>query len=172
MIEREAIWLGFITYLVLYALGMSIIIYMIKAKNMTVTSVLYELYFGNVLDLKSKLESSVGKIPTIWPFLLKHFIPQALIVLFMNLAYSENNEGTSDFGHYRGYSFWPFQFLGLGAVFVIIAVSVLGIMKPDIFQSLTSVNERDLYASASRETSKRDDNASRCTSYIENAVYV
>jgi SNF family Na+-dependent transporter len=93
---------GFIALFVLYGFGMTTCYKALKElklhdsessntdptkENITTWDILYDLYMGNVLELKSELESSVGYIPKVWPFLLKHFIPHVLLILFINLAW-------------------------------------------------------------------------------------
>lgn len=116
----------------------------VKEKNIEVKSALYDLYFENVLDLKKELESSIGKIPTVWPFLLKHFIPHVLIVLFINLACAETIYNENHLGNYAGYPMWPFQALGLCILVFIVAAFAIGVAKPDIYRSCASVNEINL----------------------------
>ncbi len=53
----------------------------------TTSSSLFHLYMNNVIELTSELETTVGPIPKVWPYLLKHFIPQVLLLLFVNLAW-------------------------------------------------------------------------------------
>ena len=45
-------------------------------------SMIYELTLKNVMDLKNDLSEVVGYIPSAWAFLVKHFIPPIILVLF------------------------------------------------------------------------------------------
>jgi hypothetical protein len=69
---------------------------------------------GNIMALKEELvESLVGYIPYAWAVVMKHVIPQVLLVLFFNLAFSKTDHGQWEFGNYRGYLTWSYQVLGV-----------------------------------------------------------
>lgn len=63
-------------------------------KGVTFTDLVQELTMGNVLRLRSELEAAVGYMPWIWAFLMKHIIPQALLILFFNLFFAKTDYGT------------------------------------------------------------------------------
>ncbi len=157
MIDENTILWFFITYSLLYAIGLYTIVFKIKSKHLEVKPALHDLFFGDVLEMTKELESTVGKIPMACPFLLKHFIPQVLIVLFMNLAFAENSSGQSKFGHYREYSFWPFQVLGLSVVVLVLVVLSAGVVKPDMYVGFTAAYERDFRAVLTSRTKESED---------------
>lgn len=72
---------------------LDVIVIQIRENGWEVKTTLSDLYMGNVINLTKELESSVW-IPLAWPFLLKHFIPQVLLILFINLAFAKNDSGT------------------------------------------------------------------------------
>ncbi len=148
---------------IVYGLGMRSIVMQIRENGWDVKSTLFDLYFGNVLRLTKELETSVGPIPKAWPFLLKHFIPQVLLVLFINLAFATNENGT-EFAHYGGYTMWPFQDVGMCVVLIVIIVFVIGILMPETYQSLASVDEVDYFGNS--ENSDTGD-GEQPTSYVE-----
>lgn len=69
----------------------------------TVGGFWWELAFGNIMKLKTILEDTVGPIPAVWGFLIKGFIPHALIVLFVNAAAAKTDDDVPIFSGYNGY---------------------------------------------------------------------
>lgn len=151
---------GFIAFVIIYGFGMRSIVMQIKANQWDVKATLYELYMGNIVHLTKELESSVGHIPRSWPFLLKHVIPQVLLVLFINLTFARNENGT-EFSHYGGYATWPFQEIGMFAVLLVVTVFIVGVFMPETFKSLASTSEVNF----SGEADTKD--AHQQTPYIE-----
>ena len=98
----------------------------------------FELTMGNVLELKKELEGSVGYIPYAWAVLMKHFIPQVLLVLFFNLAFTRTEEDQWEFGNYGDYLTWPFQFLGVVCVIVAAVVVGAGFIKTDLYEGFAA----------------------------------
>jgi len=72
----------------------------------------WDLGFGNVMHLRDRLSDDIGYLPAIWAYMIKQFIPHIILILFVNLALSETDEGKSVFGNYGSYRAWPFQYLG------------------------------------------------------------
>eukprot|EP00553_Chaetoceros_curvisetus_P003883 CAMPEP_0204617046 /NCGR_PEP_ID=MMETSP0717-20131115/4133_1 /ASSEMBLY_ACC=CAM_ASM_000666 /TAXON_ID=230516 /ORGANISM="Chaetoceros curvisetus" /LENGTH=560 /DNA_ID=CAMNT_0051630461 /DNA_START=486 /DNA_END=2165 /DNA_ORIENTATION=- len=105
-VEGDTTIFGFVIFFLMYSVGIKVISVKLRAHDLNPKHTLYDLYMGNVLDLTANLESSVGKIPKAWPFLLKHFIPQVLLALFINLAFAKNGQGQTQFAHYEGYLEW------------------------------------------------------------------
>ena len=83
----DTILLGFVTFLIIiYGGGIFFIVNSIDELILNIPgtvwtrqSALQELFMGNINDLTAELESTVGKIPWMWPFLIKHFIPPVLL---------------------------------------------------------------------------------------------
>jgi hypothetical protein len=64
-----------------------------EEKGITFKDLVQELTMGNVLELRSKLEATVGYMPWTWAFLMKHIIPQTLLILFFNLFFAKTDYG-------------------------------------------------------------------------------
>jgi hypothetical protein len=93
----DTILLGFVTFIIIYGGGIFFIVNSIDELILNIPgtvwtrqSALQELFMGNINDLTAELESTVGKIPWMWPFLIKHFIPPVLLTLFVNLAWYDS----------------------------------------------------------------------------------
>ena len=156
--------LGLFVSLLIYEIGMRSIRNELKENDFDVWPAIRDLYMGNVKELTRELEVSVGKIPRAWPLLLKHFIPQVLLVLFINLVFAKNESGT-EFAHYGGYSTWPFQVTGIFVVVLVSSIFILGAFMPEKYHDLASVDERDLTKNA-QEGGKDGDLHSQ-TTYVE-----
>ena len=59
----------------------------------TTKSLWWEIYFGNILALRDRMQKQIGPVPFIWCVLMRHFIPHILIILFVNLAQSKHIVG-------------------------------------------------------------------------------
>jgi hypothetical protein len=94
----------------------------------------YEITLGNVMELRDDLQEVCGWIPWAWAFAMKHFIPQVLLILFINLATSDNADGDPQFGNYGGYSTWPYQVLGIAVTCIAFLLFVIGIYAPGIYK--------------------------------------
>jgi len=137
----------------MYSVGIKVISVKLRAHDLNPKHTLYDLYMGNVLDLTANLESSVGKIPKAWPFLLKHFIPQVLLALFINLAFAKNGQGQTQFAHYEGYLEWPFQVTGIIVVGLVSTMFILGSVKPNLYSPIASVQEMSGKLLATKDSS-------------------
>ena len=108
------VWSGFVALLVVYGVFISITVTFISKNEGSITedplgAKIMDLAFGNIFDFKAKAEPIIKYVPTIWCFLIKQFIPQVLLFLFVNLAQSKTSTGKALFGNYGGYPFSPFQ---------------------------------------------------------------
>jgi hypothetical protein len=114
-LKQNAVWGGFVGLFASYLIGMAVTYYLLKKKmkeepgKWTWKSILYELTFRNVIDLKNQLSTVVGYTSTAWAVAMRQLIPHSLLILFINLACADNADGQSLFGHYSGYVMWPFQ---------------------------------------------------------------
>ncbi len=96
-------------------------------------SIAYELLMKNVVQLRDDLSTSVGHIPLVWAFLIKHIIPPVLLILFATLCNAETDEGERVFLRYEGYAFVPYQFLGLSIVLVISGLLLSSVVQPHLY---------------------------------------
>uniref|UniRef100_A0A7S1BHT6 Transporter n=1 Tax=Corethron hystrix TaxID=216773 RepID=A0A7S1BHT6_9STRA len=79
----KSVWPGFVGYILFY------VIFAAGAHfSMESGGCWNDLLMKNILDLKNKIEPTIGYIPIMWCVLIKHFIPQVLIILFANLLAS------------------------------------------------------------------------------------
>ena len=140
----HAWWVGFVGGLGCYGIGMAVTHSLLsnhreatdnnKDKWPTMSSIWYELSFGNIVKLRDRIEPGIGgSLPFIWCFLVKQFIPHALIVLFINLARAKTGDGESTFGHYGGYVNQPYQVLGMLTFFFALFLFIIGLIVPQIY---------------------------------------
>lgn len=106
-------------------------------------SIAYELFMKNVVQLRDDLSTSVGHIPLIWAFLIKHVIPPVLLILFATLCDAETDEGEKVFLRYEGYAFMPYQFLGLSIVLIIGGLSLSSVVQPHFYGDIQRSYDND-----------------------------
>ena len=149
-LEENAIWAGFLASAITYSLGMAVTIVLLRRKmkteesSETLGAAMIDLAFGNMRDYKNTLEPVIGWVPTAWCLLVKHFIPQVLLILFINLATSENANGKFNFGNYGDYPIEPYQAIGIFVVCLSIAVFSVGLLFPDVYNGLVSYDDKAL----------------------------
>ena len=138
----SAVWGGFVGYILWYFafLGLTILeINKVVASSdgkWTTKSMLWEVYFGNILSLRDRMQEVIGKVPFIWCVLMKHFIPHVLIVLFVNLAQSKNGDGEPLLGNYGNYPNLPYQVLGIIVVAFTLVLFLGGVIFPNLYAPL------------------------------------
>ena len=150
-LEENAIWAGFLALAITYSVGMAVTIVLLLLRRMeegeesseTLGAAMIDLAFGNMRDYKNTLEPVIGWVPTAWCLLVKHFIPQVLLILFINLATSENDDGKSVFGRYGDYPMEPYQAIGIFVVCLSIAVFFVGLLFPDVYSGLVSYDDEE-----------------------------
>lgn len=142
-LEQDATLGGFLGLVLFYAMGMAGVVYLLvrKESDESIIDQLKELTFGNMCEFKEKLEPVIGYIPWIWCILIKHFIPQVLLILFVNLACSKNDVGETNLGHYGGYAMRPYQALGIFVIVLSVAVFLVGLFAPDVYDPFISYYE-------------------------------
>jgi hypothetical protein len=130
--------LGLVCFVVVY--GMGVYYCYEKLDRMENTAVGFtmqvlcdEIIMGNILDLRADLETSAGSIPYAWAVLMKHVIPQVLLVLFFNLAFAKTDRGQWELGDYADYRVWPFQTIGLALVLIVLVIVGVGLVKARLF---------------------------------------
>ena len=105
-VDRDdgGVWGGFVALLGGYAVGMVMTMLVLQDKMLsepdrwTWKSIFWELSFKNIYSLTERIEPVVGHIPFVWCVLVKQFIPPILLILFVNLARSQNSDGEPQFG--------------------------------------------------------------------------
>lgn len=137
-----AVWAGFVGFFGVYFLFLGVTVYYINKVvadsdgKWTMRSMLWEVYLGNILALRNRMQEVIGPVPFVWCLLMKHFIPHVLIILFVNLAQSETEQGTAQFGNYGGYAAHPYQILGIIVVAFTLLVFVVGVAFPELYAPL------------------------------------
>lgn len=119
--NSTALWAGFLGLVLCYTAGMIFVVCLMKKKKQeeglwTWRSMFYDLMFRNMMDLRDDLSGVVGFMPVAWAVLVKYFIPPVMIILFALGASTKNSTGQTQFGHYSGYPFAPYQILGISGV--------------------------------------------------------
>jgi len=76
--------------------------------------------------------------------MIKQFIPHVVLILFINLAQSKNDDGEPLFGNYGGYSSWPYQILGYGTVLFSISLFLIGFLFPNLYSGLSLLDEKTI----------------------------
>jgi len=145
-----AVWAGFVGYFLWYFAGLGITHYFIMKQldtdtegNWTLQSMWYEVYFGNIVSLRDRMQEVIGKVPFIWCILMKHFIPHILIILFVNLAQSKTDTGEALLGNYGSYSMQPYQILGILVVVFTLVLFAIGAIFPDLYAPLALPQNED-----------------------------
>lgn len=111
-----------------------------ESSSLTMIQYVTELLMGNVLSLRQNLTPIVKYIPFIWFVMIRHVIPQMLLILFANLASSritleESKKKVMQFGNYGEYK-TVYQVIGI-LCFVAAAVIIgVGLIFPDLYQCL------------------------------------
>lgn len=132
--ESNEVRNGFLGLIILYLVLMAGVLWWCRQKKnsgvieMTWKELLTELLMGNMLQFRRELVGVVRYIPLLWFFLIRHLVPQLLLILFANLAASENEKGTgSKFGHYLSYptGYQAFGISIFGCTCFVIAVGLL-----------------------------------------------
>jgi len=125
------VWGGFVALGLLYGIFVGITVFLLQ--SVEGGACLFEFAFGNVFYLADEMSKVVGVLPRVWAFLIKQFIPQILLILFINLAASKTDGGDSVFGHYGDYAGWPYQTIGIASVAFAFLIIIVGFIQPDLF---------------------------------------
>ena len=147
-IDGNTVVLGLVCLFVIYTLGMIYCRHQINLitdlaeEEQTSADLWYQLTMGNIMELKTELETSVGYIPKAWAVVMKHLIPQVLLVLFVNLSLAKTEKGNWELGSYGDYLVWPFQFIGLSEVLFVASIVIIGFVKADLFERLVKIESK------------------------------
>jgi SNF family Na+-dependent transporter len=123
----KKVWPGFVAYIIIYVVCTVLAIVSFRSKGVELGRGLYVLYFKNVFDLRDQLQPVIGWVPTAWSLLMRHFIPQVLLILFINGA------AAKQFGEYGGYDS-VYQVVGILCVAWIAFMFLLGVVAPDVYK--------------------------------------
>jgi len=139
---ESAVWGGFVGYVLWYFAFLAVTgVYINKVVassngKWTTMSMWWEVYFGNIVSLRDRMQEVIGNVPFIWCVLMKHFIPHVLIILFVNLAQSKTDEGLPVLGNYSGYPNNPYQVLGIIVVAFTLVLFLGGVAFPNLYAPL------------------------------------
>jgi len=134
------VWGGFVGFFVSYLGGLALTYVLLQQRlssmeePMDMSTAIYKLTFENVINLKNQLEPVVGWIPTLWAVMMKQMIPHVLLILFFNMATTNNAEGDPKYGNYGSYETWPFQVIGILCTVTAAAVVLIGLAAPKLFE--------------------------------------
>jgi len=153
---EHAMWSGFVGLISTYSSGIAVTTFYLSKRlaqdgNYTWESIWWELSFGNIVRLRNRIQPVIGAVPFLWCFLIKQFIPHILIVLFINLATSKNENGDPNFGNYGGYEKQPFQALGILTLVFTLVLVIIGVIFPKIYETLALAQVDDYDANDDAE---------------------
>jgi len=149
---------GFLFGLGVGAIGTTIACAVAKPnKGQSEKDLLWDLFFGNVEELRHKINNVVaGKepdeinkvvaengqwlVPFAWSVLIKFFIPPVLLVLICGIVTEETADGKSKFGNYGGYPS-GYQTIGVIAALLTVVIVGLGMVFPSAYSCLTFKDE-------------------------------
>lgn len=141
-----AVWVGFIALVVLYLIGMGVTIFYLNQRSQenveklgSYNAMLVDFMYGNVLKLRAELSSVVGFLPVAWAIAMKQFLPQVILILFINLATSDNGSGEPLLGNYGNYPTWPYQVIGILIIVFTAFMFLIGLVAPRVYSGLAVV---------------------------------
>jgi len=147
--KDNAVWGGFVALFLTYFFFLGLTVFFLKKKMAeepdkwsSLGDIFWELSFRNIMELREKLSSTIGFLPTIWAYMIKQMIPHVVLILFINLAQSTTENGDPLFGNYGGYIPWPFQIIGYGTVIFAFGLFSIGFAAPDLYSGLTLLDEK------------------------------
>ena len=176
--SNAEVYSGFIALIGCYLLGTGVTLFFCSqkiqqdAEKWNWNSIVYDVGLKNVMSLREELQSICGYMPWVWAFAMKHFIPQVLLILFINLARADNGSGEPQFGNYGGYESMPFQMLGILFVCFSFATVAIGVVVPGIFEpfDLTTVQmepAKSLGEDSSKDSASGKDNEAAVLEEVE-----
>jgi hypothetical protein len=143
----SAVWAGFLAFFLFYGIGMAFTGYLMKKKiqeeslgSWALRSMVYDLLFRNMMDLREDLSGVVGPLPIVWAVLVKFFIPPVLLVLFAMGCDAENADGTKIFGHYANLPTAPYQILGILTVVFALFLLFSSFVAPKLYEVFTKTD--------------------------------
>jgi hypothetical protein len=136
------VWAGFVALILIYLFSVGATLMLLKMKvaedpdKYSFEELVWAVTFKNIFDLKNRIEPTIGYVPSIWCILVKQFIPHVLVILFINLAQSNTDDGTPLFGGYGGYPAKPYQILGILTFCFAIFLFMIGMAFPVVYKAL------------------------------------
>ena len=159
--NKTAVWAGFVGFILWYLGGLLVTWYFLKKRlaedtegRWTMKGLWWELYFGNIVALRNRMQRYIGRVPFIWCFLMKHIIPNLLIVLFINLAQTRTDTGKPLMGGYGGYPTTPYQVLGILTFAFTLFVFLLGLAFPNLYAPLALPQTKEAEMELSKYTGR------------------
>ncbi|KAG7355267.1 sodium:neurotransmitter symporter family protein [Nitzschia inconspicua] len=159
--DRTAVWAGFVGYILWYFAGLGVTFYFLKKRldedtdgKWTMSKLWYELYFGNIVALRNRMQQYIGPIPFVWCFLMKHILPHLLIILFINLAQTKTPDGVSLMGGFGGYPTTPYQVLGILTFAFTLFLFLLGLAFPNLYAPLALPQVKEAEMELSKYTGR------------------
>ena len=138
-----AVWAGFVGFFGWYFTFVGVTGYFMQKKlamdtegAWTMQTLWWEVYFGNILILRNRMQEVIGRVPFLWCVLMKHFIPHVLVILFVNLAQSKTTAGLPLLRNYGGCATVPYQVLGILVVTFTLVLFTGGVIFPDLYSPL------------------------------------
>jgi len=150
---------GFVGLFISYAMGISYVGYLMSKQmqedpTITWSDMIFDLTMSNVMELREDLISSVGHIPVAWAFLIRHFIPPVLLILFFLGAdattIDEDGNEVKVFGNYGGYAS-PYQILGILTVVFAGFLVASSLIFPKMYNALQTVDETETNMSVDKK---------------------
>jgi len=160
---------GVLVWLCTYALGVGLTVKSLARQDY---ENIYELFFGNVEELRSMLSSVVGPIPWVWSLLIKHFHPPVLLVLFINLAASRTDSGKLMFGNYEDYP-TLYQACGMTMALISLYIVLHGLVFPDSLRALAPSAMEEATCTLKSNSAEREPGAvSRTSDHEETPAHL
>ena len=142
------VWAGFVALIGCYSVGVAVTLFFCSMKikqdpeKWNWSSIIYAVGLSNVMSLREELASICGYMPWIWAVMMKHFIPQVLVVLFFNQSWADNGFGDPMLGNYEGYEKVPYQMTGIIILIFTFMIIAVGAVSPALFEpfDLTTID--------------------------------
>lgn len=98
-------------------------------------------------------------MPSVWAFLIKHFIPPIICILFSlncDATTVVDGETVKKFGHYEGYPFKPYQILGILLVVFAGFLFVSSLVFPRMYDGMEEPPEESVTDQADEKVDVAD----------------
>ena len=136
--SKHSAWGGAVAGFVFFFVGLGVTHYFLPEASL---SKWIDLAYGNIFEFKARAEPVIGYVPSLFCFLVKQIVPHFLLILFANLTVAKTADDKSKFGHYEGYSFTPYQILGIMTVVFAASLFLAGVFVPAIYKPFVLPDE-------------------------------